>query len=361
MEDQSKTRGRKFSPSLLFMIGLAVLLVGSIVFVIMQNSRLFGEKLILSGNDQPIPTITLPYQPAVQEPTLNVLLEDIENIKLGTLIPPTPTAIPMCKAKQAVSYFLFIAKDYEENNNEGVSPEDYSVGFADALRLIRLDYRDASIEIVPIPRDLMVAVPLQEYGIYETRLKMTYAYANEYDLPGGGPSLVAQVLASNFGIQVDHYVTINFWAFVRGIEAIDGIDIHLTEPVGPFKAGNHHFNGWQALAYARLRSQAGEDTSDASRVTRQTEVLYAIQEKMFSEDVLPNLVTVLPYMMQLVKTDLTNRELEEMVCIADKINSIEHVEFSPEFYITEEDAFGTERLIPDYIAIREFVQKFQRP
>ena len=362
MKETNQERGRNISLSNISKFVFILLIIIGSKYILLQNVRIFGEELVLTNGNQPIPTITLsptdtPWTPAGTT-NANITLTE----KIPTRTPNlTPTAVPMCGAKQPISYFLFIAKDYEEHNKEGLSPEDYNVGFADALRLIRIDYRDASIEILPIPRDLLVAVPLADYGIYQSRLNITYAYGNEYDVPGGGASLIAQALASNFGIEVDHYVIINFWAFVRSIEAIEGIDITIPEDVGPYRAGEHHFNGWQALAYARLRSSAGEDTSDASRVNRQTEVLYAIQDKVFSEDVLPNLMTILPYTLQLVKTDLTNREIEEMVCIADKINSIEHIEFTPDLYTKEEDTYGNELLIPDYIAMREFFEEFQQP
>lgn len=363
MNESNQDRGRNNSPSNIIQIILIFLILAGTAYTFIQNSRVFGEKLVLSSNSQAIPTITLPYQEWTPVGTLDTSISLSEKFptREPPAITPTPTAFPMCNSKRPVSYFLFIAKDYEEHNKEGINPEDYSVGFADALRLVRIDFRDASVEILSIPRDLIVAVPLAEQGIYEARLNITYAYGNEYDVPGGGASLVAQTLASNFGIQIDHYVIINFWAFVRSIEAIGGIDVNIPETVGPFQAGEQHFNGWQALAYARLRSSAGEDTSDASRVDRQTEILYAIQDKVFSEDILPNIMSILPYTMQLVQTDLTNRELENMICIADKINSVELIDLSPELYTKEIDTLGNELLIPDYIAIREFIQEFQYP
>jgi LCP family protein required for cell wall assembly len=354
---KTKKRGRLSSPSLLILIGITILLLGFLTGRLLLNTRMFGEPLQLSADDQPIPTITLPIpqQTSTGQPT-----------RTPTSTPdpafsPTPTLVPMCGARQPVSYFLFIAKDYEMENNENQRPEDYDVGFADALRLIRIDYRDATVEVLPIPRDLIVAVPLHEYGIYEERLKIVYAHGNEYDVPGGGASLIAQTLASNFGIQTDHYVTLNFWAFVVSIDLIGGIDIHIPVTVGPYTAGEHHFNGWQALDYARLRDQAGEDTSDASRRARQTQVLYAIQDKLFSAEMLPKVFSLIPKMLSYVRTDLTNQEIEDLVCIAEKIQNVEYLSFPADLYTQEEDAVGNELLVPNYYTVREYVSEFQRP
>jgi LCP family protein required for cell wall assembly len=273
-----------------------------------------------------------------------------------------PTAIPMCNAEKAVEYFLFVAKDYEEGNDNFVSPEDYSVGFADAIRIVRVDFRDGSVSMLSIPRDLMVAVPnLESESIYQERLKIIYSYGYEYEVPGGGPSLLAQSLSSNFGFQIDHYVILNYWAFVLGIESIGGITINIPKQAGYYTPGTRHLNGWQALDYARLRDSAGEDTSDAARRERQTAVLFAIQEKVFSKEEFSKLPEVSTHLMKAIRTDLTSEEISQYLCLAENVTSVESQELNPDFYTLELDAYGKELLSPDYLAIREFVEEFQKP
>lgn len=360
-EEQEKEVGRPRSPYLLIYISLTLLILFLVGFYYFKNARLFGEELILSNQGDQYPTITLATIPPPKNPEHDST-SGADLIITNTALPPTPTPIPMCGSDQAVVYFLFIAKDYEKDNNELVSPEDYQVGFADAIRIVKVDFRDASISMVAIPRDLMVAVPaLHSQGIYQVRLKKVYAYGNEYNIPGGGTSLVAQTLNNNFGFKVDHYVTLNFWSFILGVESIGGIDITIPEDTGYFKAGTRHMNGWQALDYARLRDQAGEDTSDASRRERQTQVLFAIQQKAFSPEVLPKIPGVVSHLLQAVKTDLTSEQISRYMCLAEKITAVKSQELNPDFYIREIDAYEQERLIPDYVAIREFVQEFQGP
>ncbi|HAY84305.1 MAG TPA: hypothetical protein DCY42_05110 [Chloroflexi bacterium] len=356
-ENNEQKIGRSASPYLFLYIAIALLVLILVGFFVFQNAHLFGEELVMSNPNNPYPTITLATIPPSKptEHSANLIITN-------TALPPTPTPIPLCDSDQAVVYFLFIAKDYEIDNNEQVSPEDYQVGFADAIRMVKVDFRDASISMLVIPRDLMVAVPpLHSQGIYQERLKKIYAYGNEYKIPGGGASLVAQTLNSNFGFQVDHYVTLNFWSFVLGVESIGGIDLEIPKDAGYYSAGQRHLNGWQALDYARLRDQAGEDTSDASRRQRQTQVLFAIQQKAFSPEVLPKIPSLLSHLLKAVKTDLTSEEISRFICLAEKISTIKSQELSPDFYLHEIDAYEQERLIPDYLAIREFVQEFQGP
>ena len=360
-EKEEKEIGRSKSPYLFFYVFIALIILFMIGYYYFQNAHLFGEELILSYEDTSLPTITLATTPPSKSPEA-FQDESATPTITNTPHPPTPTLIPQCGADQAVVYFLLIAKDYEVNNNEQLNPEDYRVGFADAIRLVRVDFRDATISMVSIPRDLMVAVPgLQAEGIYEARLNIVYAYGNEYDVPGGGASLLAQALYTNFGFQVDHYVVLNFWSFILGVESIGGIDIEIPENVGPYTSGAKHMNGFQALEYARLRSFAGEDTSDASRRERQTQVLLAIQKKVFSGETLPKIPQLLSHLLQAVKTDLTSEQISEYVCLAEKITRVENAELNSDYYLLEIDAGGRERLSPDYIAIREFVQDFQGP
>jgi len=208
----------------------------------------------------------------------------------------------------------------------------------------------------------MVAVPnLESEGLYQARLKIVYSYGYEYDVQGGGASLLAQALSSNFGFEIDHYVILNYWAFVLGIESIGGISIAIPSQAGYYSPGYRHLNGWQALDYARLRDSAGEDNSDAARRERQTQVLFAIQETAFSKEILPKLPQVTSHLLKAVRTDLTNEQISQYLCLAENVNSVDSQDLSPEFYTQELDAYGKELLSPDYIAIREFVAEFQQP
>jgi len=357
-ENEEKKVGRSRLPYLLLNITLVLIILFLIGKYFVQEVHLFGEELVLS--DEQIPTITLASSPT-DTPGTTLSPESTPTITT-TSAPPAPTLEPICNAEKPVEYFLFIAKDYEENNDNFVSPEDYTVGFADAIRIVRVDFRDGSISMLSIPRDLMVAVPnLESEGLYQARLKIVYSYGYEYDVQGGGASLLAQALSSNFGFEIDHYVILNYWAFVLGIESIGGISIDIPSQAGYYSPGYRHLNGWQALDYARLRDSAGEDNSDAARRERQTQVLFAIQETAFSKEILPKLPQVTSHLLKAVRTDLTNEQISQYLCLAENVNSVDSQDLSPEFYTQELDAYGKELLSPDYIAIREFVAEFQQP
>lgn len=277
---------------------------------------------------------------------------------------PTPTATlaPRCNVKRPVWYVLMIAKDYEEGNKEGASPDDYATGFADAIRLVRVDFRDGSVHMLAIPRDLMVSIPgLEKYGIYQERLKMTYAYGYQYEYPGMGPGLLIDTLQSNFGFHIDHVVTINFSTFSQVVETLGGLTVVVPEGAGEFSPGEIVMDGETALDYARLRDKAGEDTSDLSRIDRQTQILFALREKILSPEVVTKIPALIPQFIDLVSTDLGLAQINQLLCFSNIMTAVENSEMGTEYFTIQIDAFGHERYVPSYVDIRHLAEEFQSP
>ncbi len=272
---------------------------------------------------------------------------------------PTATPVPKCGVTKPVWHILLIGKDLEEHNKEQIAPTDYKVGFADAIRLVRVDFMDGSVRMVSIPRDTSVTIPgLRQYGIGQDRLNIAYAYGYQYQTPGFGPGLVKESLLQSFGIQTDYSVTVNFIAFTQFIDTIGGIDLTIDQPVGGYGVGIHHFTGTQALAYAQLREQAGVDSSDASRVDRQTQVLLAIRNKALQPATLLHLPAILSDLYSLVVTDLGPVQINQLLCLANQISSLQILQLSPTLYDQQIDEFGHELIVPHEEEMRKWFQGF---
>ncbi len=268
-----------------------------------------------------------------------------------TPIVPEITLQPRCGGPP-VMYILLIGID---------DAQGYS-GFADAIRIVRVDFRTPSVILLSVPRDLWVRIPgLESQGIIENRLKAAYPYGIHYAIPGGGPSLLAQTLALNFGLRVDHYVVANFSAFVAGIDSIGGVDIYVTEPTnGPtyaLSAGWHHMDGQTALEYARTREN---NSSDLYRIDRQTQIILAVRGKIFSPEIIPALPDLISSMQDSMITDMSPSHVSALVCIGQEIEP-EHIQImriGPEMVEQVTLLHGHEILHPDYGAIAQLVQAF---
>jgi LCP family protein required for cell wall assembly len=181
----------------------------------------------------------------------------------------------------AVENFLIVGADA----NACVDPGSPWAGAADPARagtrsdtimIMRVDPVAHRAAVLSFPRDLWVAVP----GHGKQRINSTYV-PNDY-------SLLAQTIADNFGITVDHYLQIDFCAFKRIIDAVGGVAVPFPAAVRDrnvgldIAAGCHVFSGDEALAYVRSRhfqvqTEDGtwreDPTADFGRIARQQDFL----------------------------------------------------------------------------------------
>ncbi len=276
---------------------------------------------------------------------------------LATPLPsPIPAAPPRCGGPP-VLFVLVAGLDTPLGG--------YETGAADVIRVARIDFVTPSATVLAIPRDLWVPIPgMDVHGIPANRIKAAFAYGVHYQVPGGGPGLLVDTLAYNFGVVVDRYAVANFNAFAAGIDAVGGIDLYVPEPVGSpdssdpyFAMGWHHMDGATALQYARLRPG---NSSDLYRIDRQTALMLALRDRVFSSEVLPSLPALIRSMQESVLTDLSPAEINMLVCIGRAIDSdhIRTLTIDPTLMTSIIDEYGYERLQPDFEGIRRFVQTF---
>ena len=163
---------------------------------------------------------------------------------------------------------------------------DYLYGLADVIRLAEVDFSEKKVDMVPLPRDLLVNIPADQFNVQgPMKINQSYFFGTpgmQAYLGGGtGADSLNTVIEYNFGVSADHYVVINFQTFVSFVDTIGGIDVNLPEPVfggnqGDFPAGEQTLTGERALALARIR----ENYSDEFRVRNQSLIIDAIIEKM---------------------------------------------------------------------------------
>jgi LCP family protein required for cell wall assembly len=152
----------------------------------------------------------------------------------------------------------------------------------DVIMLVHLDQATGEARMLSIPRDLWVDIP----GNGEGKINSAYSY--------GGPSLMVQTIRENLGIEVNHYVEVDFVGFIEMVDELGGIEMTFPYPARDAKsglsveAGTQMLDGEQALAFARSRKYqeyqndawVSVDASDLGRTQRQQEVVRAILTEM---------------------------------------------------------------------------------
>ena len=216
--------------------------------------------------------------------------------------------------------------------------EGYLYGLADVIKIARIDFTTHKVSVLTLDRGIWVEIPgiSDHYGITHGMLNQSYFFGvpamGYYDGPGGGAGLLAQTLKRNFDLNVDNYVVVDFTAFVKFVDAIGGIDVYLPEPVDGnvppdgsttrgegnyYSAGTHHLSGMQALNLARIRY--GYSTLDRDR--NQDTIIKAIYAKITSPEIILRIPKILEAFKNAGLTDLSPRQIEDLVCLVQKMNS----------------------------------------
>lgn len=140
---------------------------------------------------------------------------------------------------------------------------------SDVMMLVCLKEKDKKAVVVSIPRDTRVMIP--GHGVE----KMNAAHSF------GGPAGAINIVKQFLGVDVNHFVSMDFDGFRRIIDALGGIPIHLSKPIndphaGYLPAGDLLLDGQQALVVVRSRRLPG---GDVDRIKNQQAFLKAVIKK----------------------------------------------------------------------------------
>ena len=226
---------------------------------------------------------------------------------------------------------------------------------SDTIILANLHITRADVNMVSIPRDLWVNIPV--YG--ENRINTAHYFA-EVNAPGSGPQSAINTVESNFGVPVDHYVRIKLEEFPLLVDAMGGIPVTLTEPMGGLPAGSHMLNGDEALRFVRDRS----GTDDFFRMRQAQFFVQMVINRMKQPAAWLRLPRIMAAAQQIVDTDIPvwiwgRYGITLLRAYPDKINSQTLTREMVTPYITES---GANILLPNWAAILPLMQEqFDRP
>jgi polyisoprenyl-teichoic acid--peptidoglycan teichoic acid transferase len=243
----------------------------------------------------------------------------------------------------------------------GLDYRDWEAGETprtDTMILFTIDPLSKTAGMLSIPRDLWVQIP--GYSDYY-KINTAYFLGEANKLPGGGPALAAATVENFLGVPVHYYAQIDFGAFVKFINELGGIKLHIAEPITIYpiidgkgkkillKTGTYRVNGDYALAYARNRYTQG---GDFDRSTRQQEVIDAIRAQILDFNMLPTLITKSPQIYKDlssgVRTNLNLQQTVQLALLAAQIKkeNIRHGVIGPDVVYNAFSPDGLSILIP---------------
>ena len=236
---------------------------------------------------------------------------------------------------------------------------------ADAIRLARIDFSKPEINMIAIPRDFYVSVVgFEQYGIENGRINATFGYGEYFLGAGSGAESLAENLAYNFGVQIDHKFVLHLDEIAGYIDAVGGVEVTLDAPASDafnyFPAGVNQFDGERAVAFMRIR----EYDSDFRRIDRQTMVLKALLDKVRSGLSPTKVLSLIVAMLKddSTQSDLSLGDLQNFYCLSQQIakNDIHVREIPSEMFHTWITPSGGWVLIP-HAEVPDYIQDSLNP
>ncbi|MBP9817335.1 LCP family protein [Candidatus Shapirobacteria bacterium] len=269
---------------------------------------------------------------------------------------PTPTSVqptPTLDPDRPVSILLL---GYGGGTHDGGS-------LTDSIMLAEVRPHDQQVDLISIPRDLWVELPVGNTTPFFSKINAAYVIGSddrryphksaEFTGPAGGGEMAKTVVSQITGKKIDYFLAIDFQGFVKVIDQLGGIDLKVTRPLDDpfypidvgttdicgksaeeitaitatmsgeklehaftcryenlhFGVGTTHVDGATALKFARSR-HAPNDGGDFNRATRQRQVIMAVKTKALTLNSFSKIFSIIKTLSYHVRTDLTPLVIE---------------------------------------------------
>ena len=266
-----------------------------------------------------------------------------------------PTPLPTGNAPRASDPPPTFRWDGKERINVLLLGTDAAPGrsfaLTDVLLLVSVDPVEGTAAMISVPRDTGF-VPLPDAsvypdGVFPEKINELSSRAAENpeewcpdladDPQACGLRSIRQAIGLYLGVEVHRHALVDMTGFAEMIDAIGGVELCLPgrlvdpefdgslenrerdEPL-VLPAGCHHYDGIDALAYARSRKGwiempdgTREPQSDFTRSERQQQVLLALRHELAQADTLFELPGLLGAISRTVSTDLPRERAGDLV------------------------------------------------
>lgn len=230
----------------------------------------------------------------------------IQKTMQGTIIQQKALAPLLKKAKPMEPYNVLLL---------GVDKRPKETQYrTDTMILAHIDPQSKRVWMLSLPRDTKVPIP----GHGERKINDAHFF--------GGPELTVKTVENFTGLDVNHYMEVNFSAFEKAVDALGGVWVDVPKPINDPKADRspHHsaakidagyqkLDGLHALTFVRSRAYVDADWQRMKNQQLFFKALADTMKKTSSVAKIPSVISaVAPYVM-------TDMSLVEMIRTAQSL------------------------------------------
>ena len=208
-------------------------------------------------------------------------------------------------------------------------PTDKGPSRTDTILLVRIDPGSHKAAFLSIPRDSMMEVPQPGGGWTQDRINTAYVYNWSSKDASAAPKALITTIQHNLGIKVDHYVTFDQYSSEKIIDAMGGVTINNPKAFGQsdysdddihvepqqFPVGTQHLDGYQAVAYGRIR----QGSSDFDRIVRQQRIASALLDEAASPTSILHVPALISAYRGAIGTDMSLRQSAGVLAMLKRV------------------------------------------
>jgi LCP family protein required for cell wall assembly len=213
---------------------------------------------------------------------------------------------------------------------------------ADSIQILSIDPSTDTTTTIPIPRDLWIegVATFPQNG----KVNEVFSAGNSAGGLDEAGVLMTDVLSEVTGLEIEHWLSIDFTGFREMVDAVGGVTIdnpvafdythnptqhrNANWDAGGFGAGEIHLDGAQALAYARARyTSVVAESTDFARSVRQSRIMGALRGKVGDGGIgaIPPGIGLMSAMEGRVRTDLS---VIDLYLLSSHLSSDRRIELS---------------------------------
>jgi len=317
-----RLKADRLSVILLAVFAILAIATATIAFVWAKSMFSTWSMTNLTG-----PDLSNPLNPNANKPGSNKMPEVPAGAPTSALQVDADAPAPQPWDGKTRVTLLFMGLDYRACDDKGNFAECDNNGASrtDSMMLVTVDPVSKTAGMLSIPRDLWVQIPGFDYG----KINTAYFLGESYKVPGGGPAVAMQTVQELLGVPIQYYAQVDFNAFVKIIDTMGGLDMHIKERIKVGAIGKPSFyiepgvqtlDGATVLGYARNRYTEG---GDFDRARRQQEVILAIRQQVLQFNMLPTLVSKAPALYSEIQDGIsTNLTLSQAIQLAWLVQQI---------------------------------------